>query len=93
MNLKRNPVFYSDNDLVGLSNFKIRKGDTLMAMTGNTIGNCSLNTSDSDLYLNQRVLVFNLRFYYLTSLACISLALAIADSLFLNPVSIIFFPV
>ena len=56
LNLKRNPVFYSDNDLVGLSNFKIRKGDTLMAMTGNTIGNCSLNTSDSDLYLNQRVL-------------------------------------
>jgi type I restriction enzyme S subunit len=56
LNLKRNPVFYSDSDLVSLSNFKIRKGDTLMAMTGNTIGNCSLNTSDSDLYLNQRVL-------------------------------------
>ncbi len=56
LNLNRNPVFYSNSDLRNLNDFKISKGDTLMAMTGNTIGNCSLNTSDKELYLNQRVL-------------------------------------
>jgi len=56
LNLKRNPVYYSDKDIIGLSSFQVNKGDTLMAMTGNTIGNCSLNTSDAELYLNQRVL-------------------------------------
>ena len=56
INLKRNPIYYSDTDLKGLNNFRINKGDTLMAMTGNTIGNCSLNTTDEELYLNQRVL-------------------------------------
>ena len=56
INLKRNPIYYSESDLKGLNHFRINKGDTLMAMTGNTIGNCSLNTTDEELYLNQRVL-------------------------------------
>jgi type I restriction enzyme S subunit len=56
LNLKRNPVYYEENELKTLRQFRISKGDTMMAMTGNTIGNCSLNTSEDELYLNQRVL-------------------------------------
>lgn len=59
LNLDRNPVYYKNLDLEKLSFFRIKKGDTLMAMTGNTIGNCTLNTSDEELYLNQRVLAIS----------------------------------
>ena len=56
INLKRNPVFYPKIYEKELQHFIVKKNNIFMAMTGNTIGKCSLNTTEKVLFLNQRVL-------------------------------------
>ena len=56
LDLKRNPVYLDSESIEADSPYLVREGDVLMAMTGATIGKCSLNNSKEPLLLNQRVL-------------------------------------